>query len=398
MKHILPILTIMLLGMAVTASASNFYYDYYLSYSNTDPVDNDFTYADKTYHNQHDTFTYGAITSFGTEADPHVSVSEDNTFTAYRESNWGNDIAGANPNNFFRIEIGKKNTERIQLYLTDFVSSIYGSDPVYNSDSNALFNDTYDEDGNLTKRAIVEYGYRTLTLKDGKYVAGETQSFSTVIEDPDGTIKIDAGENGVKTYRLNEKNVTEIDKIGKIGYGEETQPVARYQYNLGSFDPKTIIEVYMKDNVGGEVYSFSSYVNEEFQPFNNKVPTLGEGDEILDANQGGFSDGGYVVGSTETDKMLFSYYFNKPISEPKGDYHDYTEFDSDSIKEAAQKAMPLSQLIPTNGYAVAFGMYAWATGEAVQGGPLPGGLSIALIAGLFGFGFCYVRRRKAIAG
>ena len=395
MKHLLPILTLALLGAATTVSASNFYYDYYLDFTNTPVTDNSATVGGKQYYNQHDSFTYYAISSFGTEDNPQISVSDSNTFTAHRESNWGNVIGGANPNNFFRIETGK-NTEKIQLYLTDFVSSVYGDDPVYNSDSNALFRDTYNDKGELTKRAIVEYGYRTLTLKDGKYVAGKTVSFSTVIEDENGKIEIDAGEDGIKKYRLNEENVKVVDKIEKNSAG--TYDIARYQYSLGTFDPETIIEVYMKDNVGGEVYSFSSYVNEKYQPFNSNLPTIGEKDKILDANQGGFSDGGYVAGSTETDALLYSYYFNESLSKARGDYHDYKEFDSNSKVIAAEKAMPLSQLIPTNGFGVAFGIYAWATGEPVQGGPLPGGLQIALIAGLFGLGFCYVRRRKAIVG
>ena len=395
MKHILPILTLALLGAAATASASTFYYDYYLSYSNNDPVDNKVTVDGKEYRNQSDVPTYGTITSFNGDG---VTVSEDNTFTAHRESNWGNDITGANPNNFFRIELGSENTQKVNLYLTDFVSSIYGSDPYYNSDSNALFNDTYDNEGNITKRAIVEYGYRTLTLNEetGKYEAGETKRFSTVIEDSEGKIEIE-GTDGVKTYRLNTANVTELDKISVNDWNE---PVARYQYSLGAFDPGDVIEVYMKDSVGGEVYSFSSNVNGEYQLFDKTSPVLDENDEILDKSQGGFSDGGYVVGSTETDAMLYNYYFNENISKSKGDYHDYTVFDSDKTI-AAEKAMPLSQLIPNyytseglvTGKAVAFGIYGKTFGS-----PLPGGLQIALIAGLFGLGFCYIRRRKAIVG
>ena len=38
-----------------------------------------------------------------------------------------------------------------------------------------------------------------------------------------------------------------------------------------------------------------------------------------------------------------------------------------------------------------------AAGGGTFGSPLPGGLQIAIIAGLFGLGFWYVRRRKAIA-
>ena len=64
-----------------------------------------------------------------------------------------------------------------------------------------------------------------------------------------------------------------------------------------------------------------------------------------------------------------------------------------NVKLAVTNAMPLAML---NG--VTFGMYATpAADNVVAGSPLPGGVQIALIAGLFGLGFWYIRRRKAIA-
>ncbi len=63
---------------------------------------------------------------------------------------------------------------------------------------------------------------------------------------------------------------------------------------------------------------------------------------------------------------------------------------------------PIASLYLGEGYAtqVNYGIYV----QAVEGGnggtfgaPLPGGLQIALIAGLFGLGFWYIRRRKSIA-
>ena len=62
------------------------------------------------------------------------------------------------------------------------------------------------------------------------------------------------------------------------------------------------------------------------------------------------------------------------------------------IKQAAA-AMPLAWLAPS-GSGLSFGIQ----GTAVPvGSPLPGGLQIALIAGLFGLGFWYVRRKKAVS-
>jgi hypothetical protein len=83
-------------------------------------------------------------------------------------------------------------------------------------------------------------------------------------------------------------------------------------------------------------------------------------------------------------------------------------------KEIARKTMPIAELAPSSGRSVFFGIYAGApeaflsvvsdgTSDIIPddngtfGSPLPGGLQIALIAGLFGLGFWYVRRRKSIA-
>ena len=412
MKHILPILTLALLGAATTVSASNFYYDYYLPSNVTlDPAPgldaniHNVTYNDTTYTNQNDTVTYKTISdSESTPKNPNV-ISDENTFTIHRESNWATNLRGSDPNNFFRIEIGQNNKELVSLYLTDFVAGLYPDGP-YNSTSNALFNDGYttvtDPDDPtqtksvLSQRAIVEYGYRELS-KDAKgnyTVAGDTKKYNTVEQASDGKITIEGLEG---KYKLAD-NVSIIDQV------TTGNTVNRYQYYLGTFEPGDVIEVYMKDSTtDGVVYSYSSLIEDEngesaYTPFDPSAPVLDDGGEYLTATQGGFSDGGYAVGSTETDKMLYAYYFNEALSKPNDDYHDYTAFDKTGITAAAKKAMPLSQLIPTNGFAVAFGIYGRATGEAVHGGPLPGGVQIALIAGLFGLGFCYIRRRKVIVG
>ena len=78
---------------------------------------------------------------------------------------------------------------------------------------------------------------------------------------------------------------------------------------------------------------------------------------------------------------------------------------------ASDKSMPLSTLAPSAKNGVYFGIIAkvdgviyssitnggGSGGAGAAGSPLPGGLQMALIAGLFGLGFWYVRRRKAIA-
>lgn len=369
MKHLLPILTAALALTAATASASNYYYDYYLNPPHPEkPARNQ---VSDDYYNENDSFTYGTRDNSGAE------ITNPDVFIVNRESNWNNSISRyADKNNFFRIDLGKENANDMTLYLTDFVSEVFPQGP-YNSSSNAIFN-----------MDIVEYGYRTLTLdaETGKYIAGDTVTRDVFVSD---------GENNKV---LNTKYITPIDSIQ---YTEASEPVVRYKYELGTFSSGDIIEVYMKDSEGREVYSFSSIGSDKdgeavYTPFDRNAPS----DDV--AALGGFGDGGYTVNPIQIDKMLYSYYFVEEINgQPNEDYHDYTKFDTD-LTLASGKAMPLSQLIPTTlnnegfavgGKAVAFGIY----GVTAVGSPLPGGLSMALIAGFFGLGFCYVRRRKAIA-
>lgn len=402
MKHILPILTLALLGAAVTATAGNYYYDYYLNPPNTTPIDNN----PSGYHNQSDTFTYGTRDNQGNTIDnPAV-------FTLARESNWGNNLDYyANKDNFYRVEFANyvggvdpetsqytvnkiSNKDKVTLYLTDFVSEVVPqSNGPYNSSSNALFN-----------MGIVEYGYRELTSNgDGTYTAKNTTvSYDILVPDEDGKIVVND-----KKYRLSD-NVTPIDSVSYFGDDRST---IRYKYELGTFDPDTIIEVYMKDADGREVYSFSSYgVNEDgedvYTPFDKTNP------EVNNDSNGGFGDGGYRIAAREFDKMLYSYYFVEELPNVDGTKRVNSDYQEESlekfdpkkdIKLASGKAMPLSELTPmgnlaalglgTTGTAVQFGFYG-----VTAGSPLPGGLQSALIAGLFGLGFFYVRRRKAIAG
>ena len=429
MKHLLPILSLALVGAAVTAfaddeeatstvatSPSKYYHDYYLDPPNTKPVDNAPGSSYWEGHNQSDTFTYGTRDNQGNV------IENPNVFTVARESNWGNNIIlDGNKNNFYRVEFANyvgtesgsvenedysytvtktPNQGKVTLYLTDYVSEAVAQaqyPTAYNSSTNALFN-----------MGIVEYGYRVLSTTDGMtYTAGQTVSYEILKEDSEGEIVV-----GDKRYSLSDR-VTPIDSIDYNGTGKEEDYMTRYKYELGTFSGTDIIEVYMKDSAGREIYSFSSYeFNEttgeyEYTPF-DKTTIGGNG-----AAMGGFGDGGYRVAPIETDKMLYSYYFSEMLDNNTRDNPEYKEtsyekFDASytpignmSHEEiASSKAMPLSFLKPGNdinvlgfGKQVAFGFYGVAVGS-----PLPSGLQLALIAGLFGLGFCYVRRRKAIVG
>ncbi len=401
MKHILPILTLALLGAAVTAfaadeatptvatSSSNYYYDYYLNPPNTDPLRNDVN----GHFNFSDTFTYGTKDNNG------ATVANPDVFTVARETNKDSFLNSSANTNFYRVEFANykydselnsltktANTGNVKLYLTDYVSEVVPQAaymPTHSS-SNALFN-----------MGIVEYGYRELTANgDGTYTAGKKESYNIYKVDENGNFVTD--ENGNKV--LSDK-VTPIDSIDYYGDGGT---MTRYQYELGTFSGKDIIEIYMKDSDGNEIYSFSSLKgidengNKEFTPF-DKTDLAENG-----LAEGGFGDGGYRVSALQTDAMLDQYYFTEKLADERKnpDYQeDYTKFDDNRVL-AAGKAMPLSRLITVNyindmvveGTKVAFGFYGVAVGS-----PLPGGLQIALIAGLFGLGSWYVRRRKAVA-
>ena len=415
MKHILPILTLALLGTAVTAfaedeapltvatSPSNYYHDYYLDPPNTNPVRNN---DSNGHYNYSDTFTYGTRDNNGN------AIANPDVFTVVRETNMDSFLNASANTTFYRVDFanyeGKKSTEnnsytvektpnegKVTLYLTDFVSEVVpqaAQESPYNASTNSLIS-----------KGIVEYGYRVLTTTDGKtYSAGETIKNSIYQIDKDGNFVLDEKGNKILS-----SSVTPIDYVDYDATGNPEDYMTRYKYELGTFSGKDIIELYMKDSNGNEVYSFSSLkgVDENgenvFTPF-DKTDLAENG-----TANGGFGDGGYRVNALQTDAMLNNYYFVKDLENGLTNVLDYEEdslkkFDSEKVVlAAAQKAMPLSRLITVSyisgsvveGNRVAFGFYGVAVGS-----PLPGGLQIALIAGLFGLGFCYVRRRKAIAG
>lgn len=340
MKHLLPILTLALLGAAATVSAENFYYDYYQN--------PDYSSLDRKNH-ETESWAYYYTDSFS-----YVDSENNKGFSVARNSNWN---AQLNQSNFYRIHVVG---DDVNLSLTDYVDNVGGS-----LNGSALHNN------------LSEYGYRKLTLnEDGKYVvAGDTTVFKLTGEDAVTPSTIDS-VYFEKSY-LDENN-NPVD---------DSYTVTRYQYNLGTFKNGDVIELYMKDLDGGEAYSYSGF---------NEAPTsVGA--------EGGFGDGGYRV-NAHTDELLNGYYYQDENLENKG-YHGFGE--NDAAREAASaKSMPLSALDPS-GTRLYFGIIASAAGiiddnnggesggNGASGRPLPGGLSIALIAGLFGLGFWYIRRRKA---
>jgi hypothetical protein len=344
MKRLLPILTLALLGAAATASAENFYYDYY-----KDP-------DVSTVGEGKDTLDGWWYDKYYTDS---VSYKD---FEVARNSNWN--AAEINNSNFYRIHVVGND---VDLYLTDFVDTVLDE-----TNSNALYNH------------IAEYGYRQLSLVDGKYVAtGDTTVKQLSVTEAGDPIITSVDELGVSES----SEAPTIDTINNEG-----RTIERYKYHLGTFSDGDIIELYMKDLDGGEAYSYSSF--NDVNPDNTRVGALG-----------GFGDGGYRV-NLQTDEMLHDYYFQDEKLEEQG-LHGFTGDDAEAKRVAASsKAMPLSALDPS-GSRVYFGIIAstaeigggggdgnGGSGNGTFGQPLPGGLQIALIAGLFGLGFWFIRRRK----
>ena len=190
----------------------------------------------------------------------------------------------------------------------------------------------------IANMGVTHYGYRLLDA-DGNVIS-KTETIAL----PANPEVIDSGE------------VTYQDKNGNT----QKANVNRYKYSLGrTFNNGEVIELYMKDS-GGEAYSYNPNPEDTFKT----------------DDKGGFADG-YTVSGASTDKLLYLYY--------------------GKTAEESRRAMPLAALdLGADGTnRVYFGIYAQAAGTV--GSPLPGGLQIALVAGLFGLGFWYIRRRKAIA-
>ena len=211
MKHLLPILTLALIGAAATVSADNFYYGEYRDRSLTDLPDDPINVNGDTYWN--DTVTFNDL-----------------NFEIIRNSNWNTSL---NSTNFYLIRVLGDN---VTLSLTDRFNSVY-------SNNAALYDN------------IVEYGYRKMTEVNGTYVVDETQTY---VNGGDHTVNKVSVSNGTPS-------VTEITKDGEVSKDPTVIDNARngqanrYQYNLGTFNNGDIIEVYMKSTTGGEAYSFSGF-------------------------------------------------------------------------------------------------------------------------------------------
>lgn len=397
MKRLLPLLTLALLGAATTASAENFYYEYYkrptpiLSEEVTTVKLTDEAFYPNNPEYWGEPWTQNARPSYQYDTIEYKNDKEGVDYTITRNSNWNTDLVG-NKDNFYRIDIKASDESPTTLYLTDYVDNVGSSKNV-----NAIYYAMDEDDiaNGLTKQAVTEYGYRVLVQDSaGKYVA-VPDSLTTK------TLSIDKNGIPVITDETGSRNASIIDSLyyEKSYQGENGETVDasyyvdRYKYELGTFTQDTVIELYMKDSTGGDVYSYSGF---------NEGDEYGE--EAVKA-MGGFGDGDRIV--MKTDEMLNGYYYLDENLEKAG----LPGFGGDTVEakaareSASAKSMPLSALEPSLQNRIYFGIIATSAGFYTinddshkiggNGAPLPGGIQLALIAGLFGLGFCYVRRRKA---
>ncbi len=204
---------------------------------------------------------------------------------------------------------------------------------------------------------------------------------------------------------------------GKDRSSIETEGATRYGYSLLSTndpDKKDSIGHVVEMSLAANREENGSYTwenGETLTRFKYKLGTFSEGDE-LELFMGNGVDAstsyttmykGAINRGTHADALLMY----------EMGWRDELDYETkEAIRKAAQLAMPLAELafqgdnIMTSGETrVHFGFAAGTgSGEEEEGGkthfsgsPLPGGLSIALVSGLFAFGFWFVRRRKSIA-
>ena len=210
-----------------------------------------------------------------------------------------------------------------------------GTGDIWFSDWIDNVGDSHQED-NLSLKNIEYYGYRYLDSNN---------------------------ESKIGTYEY--KKMSDVKETSDY-YGDDPvkspwndHQIVRYSYKLGTFTEGDEVEIYMKDINGGESWS-------------------------------------------NTTKYMGAYKKNTNVDELEkyklGFYDEGVDWNAQqAIVAAAMKAMPLAELDTGNGHRVFFTINGAASGNDFSGAPLPGGLAISLIAGVFALGYWFVRRRNAAA-
>ena len=196
-------------------------------------------------------------------------------------------------------------------------------------------------DNALTTKGINKIGYRYIASNDTTKIG--TSVSNNLVVDADKTKDYEVGYDKQNSWT---PTVIEVEEPGRY---ENQHTITRQQYYLGTFNAGDEIEIYMQANGYGEAWS----------------------------NTTGYT-GGYGVGVDAADRLAgfqlgFGWDWN-----------------------ATKNAVPLAALDVGNGHRVFYGLYGEAS-EGPVGSPLPGGLPVALVSGLFALGFWYFRRNKTVA-
>ena len=333
MKHILPILTLALLSATTTVSATGFF-DSWGGYAG----ENGYSYYEKGKVGSVETTNaqQGEDTNWvlKTQTIEYANYNVIKTSDYIRPA-WNKSVEY---NSRFRIHV---NQDNVDFYLYDFIDSL---------DEN-----TGENSNSLKNMGVAEIGYRILDTGTNVTRAGKefTRSLDPMEKDPN-------------------PEVTDHVTAGT------TYDVTRNKYYLGTFNKGEEFEIYMSyssaedSGIWSETYNVADYAGDG--TYESALP------------------GGIYGAAPGTQPFLN---VDTLMSAYKAGTFDFNYNTNTALKGISAKAMPLASLDPYDFTAgqqtrVVFGIQA-------VGAPLPGGLPIALIAGLFGLGFWYIRRRKAVA-
>ena len=242
-------------------------------------------------------------------------------------------VFDGNAGKYFTIKVTGDEGETGKIYLTNYFNNAY-------TNQSEVLDGVIANDETGVRVKVTEFGY-TLAKTGEK----DIQSFE--MTDSEHVVNLGASSS--------DPNMT-----SKAWWGET--PVSRHGYYLGEFTAGDEIQVYLKAvevDANGNVIADSemsttsnSLTGQHNSNFDVKTDLLNKA--LLDAST---TDNKLQVGSLYLKNQL-----NFGILGALDD-----------------------------------GTYVYGTSKDVSGSPLPGGVQIALIAGLFGLGFWYIRRRKAIA-
>lgn len=210
-----------------------------------------------------------------------------------------------------------------------------------------------------------------------------------VIETP-YTNEYNEGTNG-SYYKIRMKESGKLwitDFFNNTGSGTQSELLTSPTYGLTEYG--------YKDSSGEHSWSLTDDTRISAGDSYKYNLYKGENADVMTRNQ-------YYLGEFAKDAEIEIYLtngINSVASNTPAGYHLST---FNKRTDALNSAMDVGQLFLQGSAQINFGIVGVASegsgineGGAPVGSPLPGGLQIALIAGLFGLGFWYIRRRKSV--